>query len=62
MNFLFDTSIDVNRRQFYCAGNGKLYRKSGRIYWKCIDFRMERNNDFLWNLYVTYGRRKFHWN
>ena len=34
MNFLFDTSIDVSRRQFYV----------------------------LRNLYVTYGRRKFHWN
>ena len=62
MNFLFDTSIDVNRRQFYVLAMGSCIGNLAGIYWKCIDFRMERNNDFLRNLYVTYGRRKFHWN
>lgn len=62
MNFLFDTSIDVNRRQFYVLAMGSCIGNLAGFIWKCIDFRMERNNDFLWNLYVTYGRRKFHWN
>ena len=54
MNFLFDTSIDVNRRQFYVLAMGSCIGNLAGF--------MERNNDFLWNLYVTYGRRKFHWN